>query len=170
MLMRTCCWLCKVHRAMYACRYLHWCHFLMGVVNLTVTFPVYMQQMCAHVLTLFLRASRESNSSLASLTWMCLGTSGMTNARMNLKARRICCNKQKKTSFKHSFRFICNYKHVLITPQIYIYFFMICLTSHTFQAFNGKPFIIMWTSLDKQRHVKSKGNLFQSYWMAGWTL
>lgn len=65
---------------------------------------------CTNLLTLFLRASRESNSSLASLTWMCLGTSGMTNARMNLKARRICCNKQKKTSFKHSFHFIYNYK------------------------------------------------------------
>ncbi len=50
------------------------------------------------VLTLFLRASRESNSSLASLTWICLGTSGITNARMNLKARRTCCNKQKKTT------------------------------------------------------------------------
>lgn len=58
------------------------------------------------VLTLFLRASRESNSSLASLTWICLGTSGMTNARMNLKARRTCCNKQKETKLQHSFHYV----------------------------------------------------------------
>lgn len=43
-------------------------------------------------LTLFFRASRDSNSRRDSLIWMCLGTSGITKVRMNLEAKRKCCN------------------------------------------------------------------------------
>ena len=66
-----------------------------------------------HVVTFFLRASRDSNSRRDSLICMCFGTSGIRKAKMNLKASSTCW-KHRKTSTAQELKFaICFALHRL---------------------------------------------------------
>lgn len=49
-----------------------------------------------NALTCCLRASKDSNSNLASFIWISLGLSGITNAMINFTASSKCCGKKGK--------------------------------------------------------------------------
>lgn len=46
-------------------------------------------------LTCCFSASKDSNSNLASFSWMCCGLSWMAKASINFKARRACCKQER---------------------------------------------------------------------------